>query len=420
MQQIQRQDDNIKMLGIIDQMTRTANDNRNTERAAALQRFERFRSLGDAKRAAEELNKAQGKGWLHKLFSNDYNKPEDFDVAGQGLASQMLGERPEVAMDDKMQVAMQAANQEMEKQGGYGTKLSQEMKTGFGPKAARLATENVQGPEQVGLSDSSLTADVDQYTSPKAAAAQKRMLQVENSQQKYDSMKMSNMQSRPLSPNAIDQYDFVKQQYDAALATGKQGLIKDAYNDMVHKFKLLDNKWGWNMSKDLKNLRPSFGGTGTGAGKSGQIWYNDLTGAVTDQHPGYEADGKTIKKGFKPQTEATFQSMTKRNEDILNDDKNYTPEQRKQARVNLDLLLGGRAKREIVTMNRDASSPGLSPLVNYRDQNSPMDTSNIAADFPANKNAPTAQPKAPKYKEGYEYEVNGVRMVYQNGRLRKL
>ena len=71
-------------------------------------------------------------------------------------------------------------------------------------------------------------------------------------------------------------------------------------------------------------------------------------------------------------------------------------------------------------MNRDASSPGLSPLVNYRDTDT--DYENMAAG-PNNKNQVSAEPKsAPKikYKEGYEYEVNGQRMVYQNGRLRKL
>lgn len=375
MQYMPHDDSNIRLMQVVDQMTRTANEQRQTERAQAMQRFAMFRSLGDAKRAAEELNKAQGKGLLYRLFSDNYNRPEDFSVADRGLAGQMRGvlePPPEVAMSDKMQIAMQAANKAMAKQGGYGR--------GKGLVDAGQITFDAE---------KSLTPDANEYTTANASAAQKRILQVQDAQSKYESMKMQNMQAAPISSQATDQYDFFKQQYDAALATGKPGLIKDAYNDMVHKFKMLDNKFGWNMSSGLARLRPTFGGGGRG-GKGGQLWYNQLTGDVTDQHPGYEADGKTIKKGFIPQTESTFQTMIKRNEEILNDDKNYTPEQRRQARVNLDLLQRGRAKREVVTATPLRGSTGFATGIDYRDENNEFD---LMAAGPNNKNQVAAEPK---------------------------
>jgi hypothetical protein len=362
-------------------------EDRNAERQMALQRFAAFRSLGDSKRAAEELNKAQGKGLLARMFGNNYNKPEDFDVAGPGLANQMMGARPEVAEDDKMQIAMQAANMEMDRQGGYGGALTKEMKSGYGPKAAALAAKNVQGPEQIGVSDSSLTADVDQYTSPKAVAAQKRVLQVENSQQKYDSMKMSNMQARPLSPDATDQYDFFKQQYDAALATGKQGLIKDAYNDMVHKFKLLDNKWGWNMSSGLKNLRPSFGGSGSGGGPKGEYYINDLTGKRRETSPGTDAQGN-LPQGWRRISESTDQASIKMYEDIIKN-PDSTPEQVKDAEVRLGRYRGEREKREILTNTPLRGATGFATGIDYQGG---TDYEGIAAG-PNNKNQGMAQPK---------------------------
>lgn len=414
MQQIQRQDNNIKMLGIIDQMTRTANDNRNAERAAALQRFERFRSLGDAKMAAEELNRAQGKGWLHKLFSNNYNRPEDFDVAGQGLASQMIGERPEVAEDDKKQVAMQAANQEMERLGGYGTGLLEEVKTGFGPKARALmeklprAAYELDGPID-------MRPQGEEYTPEKASAAQKRIMKVEQSQEKYDSMKIRNMQSRPLSPDATDQYDFYKQQYDAALASGRQGLIKDAYNDMVHKFKLLDNKWGWNMSAGLKDLRPTFPGGGAGGGKK-VLWKE--RGSEKKQ---YLPEGQVPKdsENWVPidseDSSAMRRDLVKLDEQIAearaaNDDKTVSTLMARRRQIE--------GKTPETTQNFVARMDNslINPYLTYGSEPG-MDTQNIADNDMPNKNKPTAKPK---YKEGYEYEINGQRMLYKNGKLRKL
>ena len=416
MQIIPKDDSGVRFMQAADQAARTAMENRRAERQMALQRFSAFRSLGDSKRAAEELNKAQGKGLLARMFGNNYNKPEDFDVAGPGLANQMMGARPEVAEDDKMQIAMQAANIEMDRQGGYGGALTKEMKSGYGPRAAALAAKNVQGPEQISVSGSPLTADVDQYTSPKAVAAQKRVLQVENSQQKYDSMKMSNMQSRPLSPDATDQYDFFKQQYDAALATGKQGLIKDAYNDMVHKFKMLDNKFGWNMSSGLASLRPTFGGGG-GGGKR-VLWKE--RGSERKQ---YLPEGQVPKdsENWVPIDSEDSSAMRR---DLVKLDDQIAAARSANDEKTLSTLMARRRQLEGKTPETKQNFVArmdnslINPYLAYTSGEN-VDTGNIADNTPVNKNQPAAQPKI-KYKEGYEYEVNGQRMVYQNGRLRKL
>lgn len=390
MQYIPRDDSNIRLMQVVDQMTRTANEQRQTERAQAMQRFAMFRSLGDAKRAAEELNKAQGKGLLYRLFSDNYNRPEDFSVEDRGLAGQMRGSmKPpqEVSMSDKMQVAMQAANQEMAKQGGYGTGLLEEAKTGFGPKARALMEKLPRSAyEREGPID--MQPQGEEYTDAKAAAAQKRIAQVENSQAKYESMKARNMQSSPVSAQATDQYDYYKAQYDAALASGKQGLIKDAYNDMVHKFKLLDNKFGWNMSAGLKELRPTFpSGGGRGAG-GGKYYINDLTGERRESSPGTDAKGN-LPKGWRRITEATDQAGIKMYEDILKN-PDSTPEQIRDAKVRLSRLKGERERKQIVTATPLRGSTGFATGIDYRDGNNDFE---FMAAGPNNKNQVAAEPK---------------------------
>ena len=399
-------DTNVRLLGLLDQMTRTEQ----SERMNELQRGLAFRGMGDAKRAAQSFNNAMGRG-VSRMNAEDFRVERGANAPGvprRGLAQTMKAADPsmdEAALSGEFtglgkQLLAQGdttdprLNEAFKQSGlGQGEGLSKELATGYGPKAAK-AMERLN---KVAVN----TADFEAY---KERAKQR-----------------AGVGPSDIPTEAEEQYGYYFDVLNKARLSGNPGAIRDAKNDLVLKYRMLDNKFGWNMSSGLKDLlaeRPS--GGGRGVGKDGQLWYNQLTGDVTDKHPGYEADGKTIKKGFVPQTEATFQAMVKRNEEILNDDKNYTPEQRNQARVNLDKFYTGRAKREIITMNRDASSPGLSPLVNYRDTDT--DYENMAAG-PNNKNKVAAEPKsAPtiKYKEGYEYEVNGQRMVYQNGRLRKL
>ena len=106
-------------------------------------------------------------------------------------------------------------------------------------------------------------------------------------------------------------------------------------------------------------------------------------------------------------------------EDILKN-PDSTPEQIRDAEVRLSRLKGERERKQIVTATPLRGYTGFATGIDYRDANNEFES---MAAGPNNKNQVAAEPKsAPKikYKEGYEYEVNGQRMVYQNGRLRKL
>lgn len=355
-------DTNVQLLGLLDQMTRTEQ----AERMNALQRAQVARNMGLADIAAQEMNRSTSKGVRGMTAA-------DFNVADKGLAGQMRGvlePPPEVAMSDKMQIAMQAANKAMAKQGGYGR--------GKGLVDAGQTTFDAER---------SLTPDANEYTPANASAAQKRILQVQDAQSKYESMKMQNMQAAPISSQATDQYDFFKQQYDAALATGKPGLIKDAYNDMVHKFKMLDNKFGWNMSSGLASLRPTFGGGGRGAG-GGKYYINDLTGERRESSPGTDAKGN-LPKGWRRVTEATDQAQIKMYEDIRKN-PDSTPEQVEDAEVRLSRLKGERERKQIVTATPLRGSTGFATGIDYRDENNDFE---FMAAGPNNKNQVAAEPK---------------------------
>ena len=398
-------DTNVRLLGLLDQMTRTEQ----AERMNELQRGLAFRSMGDAKRAAQSFNNAMGRG-VSRMNAEDFRVESGANAPGaprRGLAQTMKAIDPsmdEAALSGEFtglgkkllaqgDTTDPRLNEAFKQSGlGQGEGFAKELATGYGPKAAK-ALERIN---KVAVN----TADFEAY---KERAKQR-----------------AGVGPSDIPTEAEEQYGYYFDVLNKARLSGNPGAIRDAKNDLVLKYRMLDNKFGWNMSSGLKDLlaeRPSGGGRG---GKGGQLWYNQLTGDVTDQHPGYEADGKTIKKGFIPQTESTFQTMIKRNEEILNDDKNYTPEQRRQARVNLDLLQRGRARREVITATPLRGSTGFATGIDYRDENNDFE---FMAAGPNNKNQVAAEPKsAPKikYKEGYEYEVNGQRMVYQNGRLRKL
>jgi len=355
-------DTNVQLLGLLDQMTRTEQ----AERMNALQRAQVARNMGLADIAAQEMNRSTSKGVRGMTAA-------DFNVADKGLAGQMRGvlePPPEVAMSDKMQIAMQAANKAMAKQGGYGR--------GKGLVDAGQTTFDAER---------SLTPETNEYTPANASAAQKRILQVQDAQSKYESMKMQNMQAAPISSQATDQYDFFKQQYDAALATGKPGLIKDAYNDMVHKFKMLDNKFGWNMSSGLASLRPTFGGGGRGAG-GGKYYINDLTGERRESSPGTDAKGN-LPKGWRRVTEATDQAGIKMYEDILKN-PDSTPEQIRDAEVRLSRLKGERERKQIVTATPLRGSTGFATGLDYQETG---DYYEQVAAGPNNKNQVAAEPK---------------------------
>ena len=396
-------DTNVRLLGLLDQMTRTEQ----AERMNELQRGLAFRSMGDAKRAAQSFNNAMGRG-VSKMNAEDFRVESGANAPGaprRGLAQTMKAIDPsmdEAALSGEFtglgkQLLAQGdttdprLNEAFKQSGlGQGEGLSKELATGYGPKAAK-AMERLN---KVAVN----TADFEAY---KERAKQR-----------------AGVGPSDIPTEAEEQYGYYFDVLNKARLSGNPGAIRDAKNDLVLKYRMLDNKFGWNMSSGLKDLlaeRPSGGGRGAGGGK---YYINDMTGERRESSPGTDAKGN-LPKGWRRVTEATDQASIKMYEDIIKN-PDSTPEQVKDAEVRLGRYRGERERKEIITMNRDASSPGLSPLVNYRDTDT--DYENMAAG-PNNKNKVAAEPKsAPtiKYKEGYEYEVNGQRMVYQNGRLRKL
>ena len=396
-------DTNVRLLGLLDQMTRTEQ----AERMNELQRGLAFRGMGDAKRAAQSFNNAMGRG-VSRMNAEDFRVERGANAPGvprRGLAQTMKAADPsmdEAALSGEFtglgkQLLAQGdttdprLNEAFKQSGlGQGEGLSKELATGYGPKAAK-AMERLN---KVAVN----TADFEAY---KERAKQR-----------------AGVGPSDIPTEAEEQYGYYFDVLNKARLSGNPGAIRDAKNDLVLKYRMLDNKFGWNMSSGLKDLlaeRPSGGGRGAGGGK---YYINDLTGERRESSPGTDAKGN-LPKGWRRVTEATDQAGIKMYEDIIKN-PDSTPEQVKDAEVRLGRYRGERERKEIITMNRDASSPGLSPLVNYRDTDT--DYENMAAG-PNNKNQVSAEPKsAPKikYKEGYEYEVNGQRMVYENGRLRKL
>ena len=396
-------DTNVRLLGLLDQMTRTEQ----AERMNELQRGLAFRGMGDAKRAAQSFNNAMGRG-VSRMNAEDFRVERGANAPGvprRGLAQTMKAADPsmdEAALSGEFtglgkQLLAQGdttdprLNEAFKQSGlGQGEGLSKELATGYGPKAAK-AMERLN---KVAVN----TADFEAY---KERAKQR-----------------AGVGPSDIPTEAEEQYGYYFDVLNKARLSGNPGAIRDAKNDLVLKYRMLDNKFGWNMSSGLKDLlaeRPSGGGRGAGGGK---YYINDMTGERRESSPGTDAKGN-LPKGWRRVTEATDQASIKMYEDIIKN-PDSTPEQVKDAEVRLGRYRGERERKEIITMNRDASSPGLSPLVNYRDTDT--DYENMAAG-PNNKNKVAAEPKsAPtiKYKEGYEYEVNGQRMVYQNGRLRKL
>lgn len=396
-------DTNVRLLGLLDQMTRTEQ----AERMNELQRGLAFRSMGDAKRAAQSFNNAMGRG-VSRMNAEDFRVESGANAPGaprRGLAQTMKAIDPsmdEAALSGEFtglgkkllaqgDTTDPRLNEAFKQSGlGQGEGFAKELATGYGPKAAK-ALERIN---KVAVN----TADFEAY---KERAKQR-----------------AGVGPSDIPTEAEEQYGYYFDVLNKARLSGNPGAIRDAKNDLVLKYRMLDNKFGWNMSAGLKDLlaeRPSGGGRGAGGGK---YYINDLTGERRESSPGTDAKGN-LPKGWRRITEATDQALIKMYEDIIKN-PDSTPEQVKDAEVRLGRYRGERERKEIITMNRDASSPGLSPLVNYRDTDT--DYENMAAG-PNNKNQVAAEPKsAPKikYKEGYEYEVNGVRMVYQNGRLRKL
>lgn len=395
-------DTNVRLLGLLDQMTRTEQ----AERMNELQRGLAFRSMGDAKRAAQSFNNAMGRG-VSRMNAEDFRVESGANAPGaprRGLAQTMKAIDPsmdEAALSGEFtglgkkllaqgDTTDPRLNEAFKQSGlGQGEGFAKELATGYGPKAAK-ALERIN---KVAVN----TADFEAY---KERAKQR-----------------AGVGPSDIPTEAEEQYGYYFDVLNKARLSGNPGAIRDAKNDLVLKYRMLDNKFGWNMSAGLKDLLAERPSGGVGGGKK-VLWKE--RGSERKQY---------LPEGQVPKDSENWVPIDSEDSSALRRDLVKLDEQIAAARAandekTLSTLMARRRQLEGKTPETKQNFVArmdnslINPYLSYQSGDD-LDTRNVADNTPANKNQPVAQPKI-KYKEGYEYEVNGVRMVYQNGRLRKL
>jgi len=395
-------DTNVRLLGLLDQMTRTEQ----AERMNELQRGLAFRSMGDAKRAAQSFNNAMGRG-VSRMNAEDFRVESGANAPGaprRGLAQTMKAIDPsmdEAALSGEFtglgkkllaqgDTTDPRLNEAFKQSGlGQGEGFAKELATGYGPKAAK-ALERIN---KVAVN----TADFEAY---KERAKQR-----------------AGVGPSDIPTEAEEQYGYYFDVLNKARLSGNPGAIRDAKNDLVLKYRMLDNKFGWNMSAGLKDLLAERPSGGVGGGKK-VLWKE--RGSERKQY---------LPEGQVPKDSENWVPIDSEDSSALRRDLVKLDEQIAAARAandekTLSTLMARRRQLEGKTPETKQNFVArmdnslINPYLSYQSGDD-LDTRNVADNTPANKNQLVAQPKI-KYKEGYEYEVNGQRMVYQNGRLRKL
>jgi len=276
---------------------------------------------------------------------------------------------------------------------GQGEGFAKELATGYGPKAAK-ALERIN---KVAVN----TADFEAY---KERAKQR-----------------AGVGPSDIPTEAEEQYGYYFDVLNKARLSGNPGAIRDAKNDLVLKYRMLDNKFGWNMSAGLKDLLAERPSGGVGGGKK-VLWKE--RGSERKQ---YLPEGQ-VPKDSENWVPIDSEDSSALRRDLLKLDEQIAAAREANDEKTLSTLMARRRQLEGKTPETKQNFVArmdnslINPYLSYQSGDD-LDTRNVADNTPANKNQVAAEPKsAPKikYKEGYEYEVNGVRMVYQNGRLRKL
>ena len=395
-------DTNVRLLGLLDQMTRTEQ----AERMNELQRGLAFRSMGDAKRAAQSFNNAMGRG-VSRMNAEDFRVESGANAPGaprRGLAQTMKAIDPsmdEAALSGEFtglgkkllaqgDTTDPSLNEAFKQSGlGQGEGFAKELATGYGPKAAK-ALERIN---KVAVN----TADFEAY---KERAKQR-----------------AGVGPSDIPTEAEEQYGYYFDVLNKARLSGNPGAIRDAKNDLVLKYRMLDNKFGWNMSAGLKDLLAERPSGGVGGGKK-VLWKE--RGSERKQ---YLPEGQ-VPKDSENWVPIDSEDSSALRRDLLKLDEQIAAARAANDEKTLSTLMARRRQLEGKTPETKQNFVArmdnslINPYLSYPSGDD-LDTRNVADNTPANKNQPVAQPKI-KYKEGYEYEVNGVRMVYQNGRLRKL
>ena len=395
-------DTNVRLLGLLDQMTRTEQ----AERMNELQRGLAFRSMGDAKRAAQSFNNAMGRG-VSRMNAEDFRVESGANAPGaprRGLAQTMKAIDPsmdEAALSGEFtglgkkllaqgDTTDPRLNEAFKQSGlGQGEGFAKELATGYGPKAAK-ALERIN---KVAVN----TADFEAY---KERAKQR-----------------AGVGPSDIPTEAEEQYGYYVDVLNKARLSGNPGAIRDAKNDLVLKFRMLDDKFGWNMSAGLKDLLAERPSGGVGGGKK-VLWKE--RGSERKQ---YLPEGQ-VPKDSENWVPIDSEDSSALRRDLLKLDEQIAAAREANDEKTLSTLMARRRQLEGKTPETKQNFVArmdnslINPYLSYQSGDD-LDTRNVADNTPANKNQPVAQPKI-KYKEGYVYEVNGVRMVYQNGRLRKL
>jgi len=395
-------DTNVRLLGLLDQMTRTEQ----AERMNELQRGLAFRSMGDAKRAAQSFNNAMGRG-VSRMNAEDFRVESGANAPGaprRGLAQTMKAIDPsmdEAALSGEFtglgkkllaqgDTTDPRLNEAFKQSGlGQGEGFAKELATGYGPKAAK-ALERIN---KVAVN----TADFEAY---KERAKQR-----------------AGVGPSDIPTEAEEQYGYYFDVLNKARLSGNPGAIRDAKNDLVLKYRMLDNKFGWNMSAGLKDLLAERPSGGVGGGKK-VLWKE--RGSERKQ---YLPEGQ-VPKDSENWVPIDSEDSSALRRDLLKLDEQIAAAREANDEKTLSTLMARRRQLEGKTPETKQNFVArmdnslINPYLSYPSGDD-LDTRNVADNTPANKNQLVAQPKI-KYKEGYEYEVNGVRMVYQNGRLRKL
>lgn len=395
-------DTNVRLLVLLDQMTRTEQ----AERMNELQRGLAFRSMGDAKRAAQSFNNAMGRG-VSRMNAEDFRVESGANAPGaprRGLAQTMKAIDPsmdEAALSGEFtglgkkllaqgDTTDPRLNEAFKQSGlGQGEGFAKELATGYGPKAAK-ALERIN---KVAVN----TADFEAY---KERAKQR-----------------AGVGPSDIPTEAEEQYGYYFDVLNKARLSGNPGAIRDAKNDLVLKYRMLDNKFGWNMSAGLKDLLAERPSGGVGGGKK-VLWKE--RGSERKQ---YLPEGQ-VPKDSENWVPIDSEDSSALRRDLLKLDEQIAAAREANDEKTLSTLMARRRQLEGKTPETKQNFVArmdnslINPYLSYPSGDD-LDTRNVADNTPANKNQPAAQPKI-KYKEGYEYEVNGVRMVYQNGRLRKL
>jgi hypothetical protein len=172
------------------------------------------------------------------------------------------------------------------------------------------------------------------------------------------------------------------------------------------------------MSSGLKNLRPSFGGSGAGGGGKRVLWKE--SGSERKQ---YLPEGQVPKdsENWVPIDSEDSSAMRR---DLVKLDEQIADARAAKDEKTLSTLMARRRQLEGKTPETKQNFVArmdnslINPYLSYQSSDD-LDARNVADNTPANKNQSSAQPKT-QYKEGYEYEINGQRMVRKNGKWVKL